>query len=407
MADASTNLTAGQNQLNQAQSTAQELGVTASDLLGQAVSEGNQLASTLQTATDIARTTAANLFDLNSAWQDAEKFWEQLKKMSAESDICEAAEGLTGTMGLLGSGLGAAAGAMKAVGLGLGARGIPLGAGFIVGGTLVDLASKTAKHVDAAMKDELSKNKPSSEECEDQKEPEPDPNDNQPVSPLIVDLNGDGARSTTHATSNTFFDLNQDGMSEWTAWVSPQDGLLAFDRDNSGTIDNISELFGNATQDGFTVLRQLDSNGDDVIDAQDEQFAELQIWKDADQDGTTDAGELSTLSDLDIVAISLTTTAGNRLDNGNIVSHDSTVTLGSGATLQISDIWFEHSDKVTRQTVAADFEYNIDAVRLPQLMGYSGVGDLHYQMTQDADLRTLVYTVTVNAHNMTGGEFRS
>ena len=40
-----------------------------------------------------------------------------------------------------------------------------------------------------------------------------------------------------------------------------------------------------------------------VIDAQDTDFADLQVWQDLDQDGVTDAGELKTLAALNIASI--------------------------------------------------------------------------------------------------------
>jgi hypothetical protein len=41
---------------------------------------------------------------------------------------------------------------------------------------------------------------------------------------------------------------------EKTGWVSAGDGLLAVDANHDGIINNITELFGNATQNGFAAL---------------------------------------------------------------------------------------------------------------------------------------------------------
>lgn len=45
----------------------------------------------------------------------------------------------------------------------------------------------------------------------------------------------------------------------------PDDGLLARDLNSNGRIDNITELFGNATTPGFTALKTRDSNNDNRI----------------------------------------------------------------------------------------------------------------------------------------------
>src|SRR5207245_11429610 len=53
-----------------------------------------------------------------------------------------------------------------------------------------------------------------------------------------------------------------------------------------------------------TLFRSLaagfDSNHDGVIDARDARFGELMVWQDANQNGRTDPGELTSLTDLGI-----------------------------------------------------------------------------------------------------------
>ena len=40
------------------------------------------------------------------------------------------------------------------------------------------------------------------------------------------------------------FDINADGLMDTTAWAASDDGLLVFDRNNDGLINDGSELFG-------------------------------------------------------------------------------------------------------------------------------------------------------------------
>ena len=58
-----------------------------------------------------------------------------------------------------------------------------------------------------------------------------------PVSPLVLDLDGDGYELSALASSNLRFDLDANGFAERTGWVHPDDGFLTLDRNGNGTID--------------------------------------------------------------------------------------------------------------------------------------------------------------------------
>lgn len=124
--------------------------------------------------------------------------------------------------------------------------------------------------------------------------------------PIILDLNGDGVKTTSLKNSKAFFDLSGDGMSEQTGWVDSNDGLLVFDKNGNGKIDDINELFGNANQSGFAMLKQLfDANNDNVIDNKDINFSQLKVWQDVNGDGISQANELKSLDELGITSIDL------------------------------------------------------------------------------------------------------
>jgi Ca2+-binding RTX toxin-like protein len=124
-------------------------------------------------------------------------------------------------------------------------------------------------------------------------------------SPIILDLDGDGVETTSLA-NGVYFDHAADGFAESSGWVGKDDGLLARDLNGNGQIDTGRELFGSETllangnkaANGFEALKQLDSNGDGVMDANDAAFSELRIWKDTNGNGQTDAGELLTLKEV-------------------------------------------------------------------------------------------------------------
>ena len=155
-----------------------------------------------------------------------------------------------------------------------------------------------------------------------------------PVDPLILDLNGDGAKAVSYNDKPVLFDIDNDGGSlEETGWLNNQDGLLVRDLNNNGKIDNMSEVFseyyaGKAGRNGesgekrfkngFEALRTLDSNKDNIFDSKDTDFNKVRIWQDKNHNGLTDSGELQTLSSLGITAIDLTyQEMGGQLFSGN------------------------------------------------------------------------------------------
>jgi len=128
---------------------------------------------------------------------------------------------------------------------------------------------------------------------------------------LIIDFDKDGLIELTPLTdsSGSFFDLDADGFVEQTGWVKADDALLARDLNGNGVIDNINELFGNDTTDGFIVLDALDSNNDNIISSADAAFGSLLVWRDLDGDAYSDAGEMQSLTSAGIASIDLNYTA--------------------------------------------------------------------------------------------------
>ena len=196
----------------------------------------------------------------------------------------------------------------------------------------------------------------------------------RPYSPLILDMDGDGVESISLISSAVQFDMNLDGHAEHTAWVSPDDALLAFDRNGNGKIDDSSELFGGQTQNGFVTLAILDTNADGIIDAQDADYANLVLWQDLNSDGRTDPGELVGLTDAGIASISLAAVTINETNNGNPVTHRSTFTRTDGSAGNIDDVWFVPELAFSYDIGLDGWSPNIDQIAAPTLVNY-GTGD--------------------------------
>jgi len=142
--------------------------------------------------------------------------------------------------------------------------------------------------------------------------------------PIVLDLDNNGFLFSTLA-AGVSFDLNGDGAKDELAWNSSGDGILAYDRDGDGVIDDGTELFtpwfnGGDFASGGEALASLDSNGDGVVDAADNAFDDLSIWQDLDGDGITDEGELGSLADHGIASITApATAAGYEIDGQSII----------------------------------------------------------------------------------------
>ncbi|WUR14695.1 calcium-binding protein [[Empedobacter] haloabium] len=223
--------------------------------------------------------------------------------------------------------------------------------------------------------------------------------------PLVLDLDGDGIETTsTRNGTVVLFDHDADGVRTGTGWVKPDDGWLVMDRNGNGTIDSGRELFGVDTiksngqfaSDGFDALRDLDANRDGKLDGSDSVFANLRIWRDLNQDGVTQAGELSTLGANGIVGIGVNATAVRTdLGNGNIQTAAGTFIRSNGTTgttgetngaaanldLLVNTFYRQFTDHVP---------LTAQAKALPTLRGSGRVRDLDEAISLSSDLGNTV-----------------
>ncbi|MGE6779026.1 calcium-binding protein [Vreelandella titanicae] len=209
------------------------------------------------------------------------------------------------------------------------------------------------------------------------------------VSPLVLDLDGDGVE-TIALTDGAYFDHDGNGFAEKSGWVSPDDGLLVWDKNGDGNISDGSELFGNHSlgkdgekaEHGFASLAVLDTNDDGVVDAQDADFASLQVWQDKNGDGRVQAGELRSLADAGVASLSIAFDSASETDEaGNLHLQLGHFTRTDGSEAALTDVWFQHDLMDTRDGTPPP---NDDAVSVgPGLVGYGNVHDLHTAVALD------------------------
>ena len=94
--------------------------------------------------------------------------------------------------------------------------------------------------------------------------------------PLVINFSGGAAQLTDQFFR---FDLDGDGQQENLPTLASGSGYLFFDRNGDGVVNNGKELFGPATNNGFSELAALDDDGNGWIDEADAAFSQLGIWR--------------------------------------------------------------------------------------------------------------------------------
>ncbi|WP_349236032.1 VCBS domain-containing protein [Altererythrobacter sp. TH136] len=168
------------------------------------------------------------------------------------------------------------------------------------------------------------------------------------TAPVALDLDGDGVEFLSLAAGVTH-DYGAGTVS--TAWVAPDDGLLAR---NTGT--GLDLVFTDDAPGAFTDLAGVrlayDSNGDGKLSAHDAQWSSFGVWQDADSDGVVDDGEFTSLEAAGITAIDLVsdgqayTAAGGDVR----VSGSATYTRADGTVGSLADAVFGTEARTAQRT---------------------------------------------------------
>jgi Ca2+-binding RTX toxin-like protein len=208
-------------------------------------------------------------------------------------------------------------------------------------------------------------------------------NAQQPIGdPILLDLNGDGIK-TTDFTHGTFFDQDNNGFAEWSTWVDPNDGILVADLNHNGIIDNGTELFGDHTvlangsnaHDGYAALQAYDSNSDGVVNSLDQNFSQLEVLK---GDGT-----LLSLQQAGVQSFSLSGTVGTRVDeNGNVQTMFGSYLKTDNTVAQFGDFNLLTNTAISNPETYVAVSSAIDA--LPDAIGSGNLYTLQQAMAMDS-----------------------
>ncbi len=247
--------------------------------------------------------------------------------------------------------------------------------------------------------------------------PKPSPGTPNPnfSSPLVLDLNGDGVTSTFIYDSSTYFDHNNDGTRERTGWIQADDGILVFDKNQDGMINNGNELFGNNSTlkngtkaaNGFEALREYDENKDGMIDSKDNVYNTLRVWQDGNGDGISQTSELKTLSDLGVKSIGTVYANIEAYDAQNVARQRSfftTETLDTdGNTVasggNIDDVWFMTNTQDTARDTTIILKDTVAVI--PDYRGAGRVENLSTAMNSNAKLESAVTVLLTKSSTAT------
>ncbi|MBW4021430.1 calcium-binding protein, partial [Neisseria meningitidis] len=216
--------------------------------------------------------------------------------------------------------------------------------------------------------------------------------------PLALDLDGDGIETVAaKGFAGALFDHRNQGIRTATDWVSADDGLLVRDLNGNGIIDNGAELFGDNTKladgsfakHGYAALAELDSNGDNIINAADAAFQTLRVWQDLNQDGISQANELRTLEELGIQSLDLAYKDVNKnLGNGNTLAQQGSYTKTDGTTAKMGDLLLAADNLHSR--FKDKVELTAEQAKAANLAGIGRLRDLREAAALSGDLANML-----------------
>jgi hypothetical protein len=131
----------------------------------------------------------------------------------------------------------------------------------------------------------------------------------QVISPIIFPLRGVGTLESLLAPGRIVsFDLAGDGAPKKWPWVNSDAGFLVWDPENQQHIDSGRQLFGSVTwwmfwRDGYAALAALDDDGNGWLEG--DELAGIAIWRDINENGVCDPGEVIPLRNAGILRIAV------------------------------------------------------------------------------------------------------
>lgn len=163
----------------------------------------------------------------------------------------------------------------------------------------------------------------------------------RPITPIAIPLRaGMTVTDIEERDARVTFDVDGTGVGKTWSWISRDAAWLVYDQKKSGSITSGLQLFGSVTfwmfwDNGYQALASLDDNRDGKL--ADGELTGLAIWHDVNSNGISDSGEIRSLADCGITALSCTYQADSTHPD-NIAFSPLGVTLKDGTTRPTFDI---------------------------------------------------------------------
>jgi hypothetical protein len=130
----------------------------------------------------------------------------------------------------------------------------------------------------------------------------------RPITPIAVPLlDGLEVADLMDLKANVPFDADGSGERGNWSWITQDAAWLVFDQKGDGQVTSGLQLFGSVTfwlfwNDGYEALATLDDNADGQLSGAELQH--LALWRDANGNGISEPGELTSLDKAGITALS-------------------------------------------------------------------------------------------------------
>jgi tetratricopeptide (TPR) repeat protein len=128
------------------------------------------------------------------------------------------------------------------------------------------------------------------------------------ITPIAIPLrDGATAAEMVDDSARVLFDLDGTGIPKRWTWITPDAGWLVMDLRGRGRITSALQMFGNVTfwlfwDNGYDAMRTLDDDADGFL--RGDELEGLALWRDANQNGVSDPGEVAPLAAWKITELS-------------------------------------------------------------------------------------------------------
>jgi tetratricopeptide (TPR) repeat protein len=159
------------------------------------------------------------------------------------------------------------------------------------------------------------------------------------ITPIAIPLDGALTRAPLAREARVLFDADGSGIRKRWTWITPDAGWLVHDPGGSGRITSALQWFGNVTfwlfwPNGYEAMAALDDDGDGEL--RGAELTHLAVWRDANQNGVSEPGEVKPAAAYRIAALACRYTAG---DGVSIAAESSAgVTFMDGTTRATFDV---------------------------------------------------------------------